>query len=205
MSLSSGAKRHQPLTTGSPRWSVIWLMYVREMRDQLRDRRTLFTIAVLPILLYPLVGMLLLQIAQFTRQQPTSVCVVGTDHLSEVPPLLDTESFTEGMTDSNDRLELLNYRWDEIARDFDVETQASRWVRDGTFDVVVVIPPEFADPALRTIDDSAAIRLLYNVGSDQSMVARDRVDRILSTWRGGWVRERLTQSGIDVELINPFN
>ena len=32
------------------------LIYVREMRDQLRDRRTLFMIAVLPLLLYPLLG-----------------------------------------------------------------------------------------------------------------------------------------------------
>ncbi len=81
MSLSSGAKRRESHASGNSRWSVIWLMYVREMRDQLRDRRTLFTIAVLPILLYPLVGTLLLQIAQFSRQHPTSVCVVGSDHL----------------------------------------------------------------------------------------------------------------------------
>ncbi len=205
MSLSSNLKRREARAAGRPRWSVIWLMYMREMRDQLRDRRTLFTIAVLPILLYPLVGTLLLQIAQFTRQHPTSVCVVGSDHLTDVPPLLESEAFAEGLTDNNDRLELLNRRWDDIASDFDVETQTSRWVREGTFDVVIVIPPEFADPALRAVDDSAAIRLLYNVGSDQSMVARDRVTRILNTWRSDWVRERLTQSGIDVELINPFN
>ncbi|MEL7267891.1 MAG: hypothetical protein AAFP69_24205, partial [Planctomycetota bacterium] len=64
-----------------PRLSAIWLIYLREMRDQLRDRRTLFTIAVLPIVLYPLVGSMLLQIAQFSRTQNTSVTqVFAADH-----------------------------------------------------------------------------------------------------------------------------
>ena len=38
------------------RWSIIRLIWVRELRDQLRDRRTLFMIAVLPIILYPVAG-----------------------------------------------------------------------------------------------------------------------------------------------------
>ena len=54
--------------TQTPRWANVWLIYTREMRDQLRDRRTLFTIIILPILLYPLIGTLLLQIAQFSRE-----------------------------------------------------------------------------------------------------------------------------------------
>ena len=44
-------------------WHHVHLIYLREMRDQLRDRRTLFTITVLPLLLYPLLGMLMMQVA----------------------------------------------------------------------------------------------------------------------------------------------
>ena len=132
-----------------PRLSAIWLIYMREMRDQLRDRRTLFTIAVLPILLYPLVGTLLLQIAQFTRQHPTSICIVGTDHLTDTPPLVDGEAFAEGLADDNTRLEVLNYDWNEVGGVQGVKDETSRWVRQGIFDVVVVIPPPFADPSLR--------------------------------------------------------
>jgi sodium transport system permease protein len=180
------------------------LIYAREMQDQLRDRRTLFTIAVLPILLYPLVGTLLLQIAQFTRQHPTSVCIVGTDHLVDVPPLLKGENFADGLSDNNNRLEILHYRWRDADSGSGVDASTARWVREGTFDVVVVIPPDFADPQQRGGEGASSIRLLYNVASDQSMVARDRVTAILNTWRGGWVRERLTDSGIDVEMLNPF-
>ncbi len=37
-------------------WSNVRWTLVREIRDQLRDRRTMFMIVVLPILLYPLLG-----------------------------------------------------------------------------------------------------------------------------------------------------
>ena len=47
------------------KWSNVFLIYSRELRDQLRDRRTLFTVLVLPLVLYPLMGMALLQTAQF--------------------------------------------------------------------------------------------------------------------------------------------
>lgn len=204
MSRSSEQKRLDARRVDQPRLSAIWLIYAREMRDQLRDRRTLFTIAVLPILLYPLVGTLLLQIAQFTRQHPTSVCLVGTDHLVDAPPLVGSESFAEGLNDNDEQLEILNYRWAEVAGQHDVKEETLRWVRTGTFDAVVVIPPEFADLELRSVDDAASIELLYNVASDQSLVARDRVDRILNTWRNSWIRDRLVDSGIDVDTLDPF-
>ena len=38
-------------------WDNVKLIFKRETRDQLRDRRTLFTIAIMPLLLYPLMGM----------------------------------------------------------------------------------------------------------------------------------------------------
>ena len=63
-------------------FSNVKLILAREVRDQLRDRRTLFMIAVLPILLYPLLGMSMLQVAQFMREQTTRVLVVGADNLT---------------------------------------------------------------------------------------------------------------------------
>ena len=202
--LTSAEKRKAAKQSGRPRLSAIALIYMREMRDQLRDRRTLFTIAVLPILLYPLVGMLLLQIAQFTRQHPTSVCVVGTEHLTDVPPLLEGETFAPGLSDNNDRLNLIHYKWSEIQEHADVAEESSEWVRAGSFDIVMLIPPAFANPALRGHDEEAAIKLLYNVASDQSMVARDRVTSALNAWRGGWVRDRLSNSGYDLQMLDPF-
>ncbi|MCA9136601.1 MAG: hypothetical protein KDB00_07575, partial [Planctomycetales bacterium] len=128
MSDLSKAIRRKAASAGKPRIGAVWLIYLREMQDQLRDRRTLFTIAVLPIMLYPLVGMLLLQIAQFTRQNPTSVCIVGTENIEGAPPLFDGESFAPSLIDQPDALELLSYRWDELSEDGGVHEKVTQWV-----------------------------------------------------------------------------
>ncbi len=60
------------------RWSIIRLIWLRELRDQLRDRRTLFMIAVLPLLLYPVLGFAVLQFAAgFVQKQSVIGIVCG--------------------------------------------------------------------------------------------------------------------------------
>src|SRR5688572_16993529 len=89
--------------------SNVQLIFGRELRDQLRDRRTLFTIAVLPMLLYPLLGMSFLQIAQFTREHPTSVWILGANGVPSSPPLFDeTGTKLSAELASLDTAELLN-------------------------------------------------------------------------------------------------
>ena len=58
-------------------WTNVKLVLHREVRDQLRDRRTLFMIAVLPLLLYPLLGVSMFQVLQFVSEHPTRVRVIG--------------------------------------------------------------------------------------------------------------------------------
>jgi sodium transport system permease protein len=58
------------------RWSVIRVIWFREVRDQLRDRRTLFMILVLPLLLYPILGMAVLQFALGFVEKPRTLGIV---------------------------------------------------------------------------------------------------------------------------------
>ncbi|MEZ6068503.1 MAG: ABC transporter permease subunit/CPBP intramembrane protease [Planctomycetaceae bacterium] len=64
------------------------LIFLREVRDQLRDRRTLFMVAVLPLLLYPALGVGMAQMLSTFSEQTRLVLVVGADDLPD-PPLLD--------------------------------------------------------------------------------------------------------------------
>ena len=63
------------------RWSIIRLIWARELRDQLRDRRTVFMVVVLPLLLYPILGFGLLQFALGFGRPQSTVGVVGIDNL----------------------------------------------------------------------------------------------------------------------------
>ncbi|MEM8910286.1 MAG: ABC transporter permease subunit/CPBP intramembrane protease [Planctomycetota bacterium] len=227
MSASSKAKRKAALLADRPRLRSIGLIYAREMRDQLRDRRTLFTIVVLPMLLYPIVGMLLMQIAQFTRAHTTSVCVLGVERVAAtsdeanwagtMPPLLreaddddatpvreaSTYEFVPDVVSTDEHLRLYGYRTGELGDPKKVRDRARQWVRDGVFDCVVAIEDNFrldVDVEVPT----ETIELYYNVASDPSMVARDRIERILNRWRGGWVRDRLQDAGVELSVLNPF-
>jgi sodium transport system permease protein len=68
------------------RWSTIRLIWVRELRDQLRDRRTLFMIAGLPLLLYPVLGFAVLQFAVGFVQRPSTIAVVSPGGVKDFPP-----------------------------------------------------------------------------------------------------------------------
>ncbi|HYT90276.1 MAG TPA: ABC transporter permease subunit/CPBP intramembrane protease [Gemmataceae bacterium] len=67
------------------RWSIIRLIWLRELRDQLRDRRTLFMIAGLPLLLYPVLGFAVLQFAVGFVEKASTVGVVRSDPSDEFP------------------------------------------------------------------------------------------------------------------------
>src|SRR5690348_15466541 len=75
----------------SMRWPRVLLIFRREVRDQVRDRRTLFMIFVLPMLLYPILGIGIAQLQVAFEQKPRSVVVVGADRLPESPPLLNRD------------------------------------------------------------------------------------------------------------------
>jgi len=91
-------------------WNNVKLILMREVRDQVRDRRTLFMIAVLPMLLYPLLGMSFFQIAQFTGEQPTSVLVLGAEELGpleDLPALIEGDRFASELFSPPSQVDLL--------------------------------------------------------------------------------------------------
>src|SRR5579863_7773051 len=68
------------------RWSIIRLIWLRELRDQLRDRRTLFMVLVLPLLLYPVLGFAVLKYALGFSEAPSVIGIVRAPGLQEFPP-----------------------------------------------------------------------------------------------------------------------
>src|SRR5436305_4421566 len=69
------------------RWSIVRIIWARELRDQLRDRRTLFMVAGLPLLLYPILGIAVLKFAAgFVDRKTTIGIVAGSDKARDFPP-----------------------------------------------------------------------------------------------------------------------
>lgn len=133
-------------------WRHVHLIYMREMRDQLRDRRTLFTITILPLLLYPLLGMLMMQVAQFKRDQNVRVKIVGIDHWPSDAALLDSsQSISEEAklleylrTDNESKLvEFRAEEWPKVGNPDQVVSLARQALSVDSYDAILVVQPEF--------------------------------------------------------------
>src|SRR5208283_5238992 len=90
--------RRPPSTTWFDRATMyvtnVKLILAREVRDQLRDPRTLFMVFVLPILLYPLLGTAYFQMVQFQTKNSMTVLVVGGGQLASAStPLIEGSGF----------------------------------------------------------------------------------------------------------------
>ena len=79
-------------------WINVLIVFQREVADQLRDRRTLFMVAVLPLLLYPVLGIGMVQMMLLFAEQPRAVVILGTDQLpANGPPLLENGQFVRDL------------------------------------------------------------------------------------------------------------
>jgi sodium transport system permease protein len=76
-------------------WRNVRLIFLREGRDQLRDRRTLFMMFVLPLLLYPALGLGAMELTLQFREQPRTVVILGAENLPDEPALLENGGISE--------------------------------------------------------------------------------------------------------------
>jgi sodium transport system permease protein len=202
-------------------WSNVKLIYLRELRDQLRDRRTLFTIAILPLLLYPLLGMSVFQVQQFLKEHPSRVRIVGAENLPSQPPLLARDQFSgEAATADQQRLLVLEVmptaHGDETKAPAALQTEAEQDIAAGKCDAVVVFPVDFAVRLaqfrrLHAGNEPSAIAstipeplIFLDTASEKSKVARDRVDVVLRNWREKVVAANLRESDVPLAAARPF-
>lgn len=196
-------------------WRTIFLIWRREIRDQLRDRRTLFMVAVLPVLMYPLLGTSLFQLAQFMRQSTGRVAVYGAEELEAakgLPPLLDAERFSsELFFDAADRERLVVERRVAPAPEATLRV-AEAAVAAGDVDVAIAFPPDFAEAiaAARSArggqapgpQPEPAVR--YNSGREASQVAGLRVTNLLRRWSDLVVEGNLRARNVPIAATRPF-
>jgi sodium transport system permease protein len=205
-------------------WTNVRLIWFREIRDQLRDRRTVFMIAILPVLLYPLLGMLFLQITQFMQQQPTRIWIVGAGDLSTEPALFDGPHFSrEFCPEDEARLLQLTFReaFPPEANGEPLGDLARREIHRDGCDAIVAFPADFssqlaaisagAGPAPKSgrtrqadLPEMPPPEILFNQANDASRIAADRVERVLTRWREALVRHALQSRGVSPALVKPF-
>lgn len=195
-------------------WTNVRLIWFRELRDQLRDRRTLFTIVVLPLLLYPLLGMTFLQVAQFMQEHPSRVLVMGRETLSSEPPLFVEDHFASDICNEDDR-RLLKLSFEPFPEGAsDTRVTAEKRLAANDVEAVLVIPPGLTQ-SLQTLATATGEEaktaeagqpqvFVSNIASDRSRIASERVNSVLRRWREAIVRANLVQKELPLTLTKPF-
>jgi sodium transport system permease protein len=178
----------------SMNWSNVRLVFCRELSDQLRDRRTLLMIALLPLVLYPLIGISFMQMAQFLKKHSSRVLIVAEGRLPPTPPLVQQGRFASDSAHSSSRLEVDYSEREPMAPDA-VPSWAASWIDSGRYDVVVRLPgpllarinrePTEQRPESEAQQQShAAAPLIYfNASKDASRIAHQQVISRLVEWR----------------------
>ena len=212
------------------KWPNVKLIFNRELRDQLRDRRTLFTVVVMPIVLYPLMGMAMLQVAQFMREYPAKIWIIGNDNLPQSPSLVENNQINGSLV-SESESELLQLSL-ALPEDDELKKLVSQFrespnssaaaglvdqliqaeMKERGLDVAVVAPSKFSVPDDLSAEGDAAvvasansppkIYIFQNSASDQSRIGAQRIKSVIDRWQKKVIKQRLADNGISPEMVS---
>lgn len=163
-------------------WRTVLLVYAKELRETLRDRRTLVLMVLLPLGLYPIVGIGLTQwmVAQRVAREDRA-SVIGMAGASW--PALERA---------------LSRR--KLIRLAGRGTPAQ--VRSGQLDAVVQVEPDY--PKRLSEDGTAGVRVYFDSTQENSTLAEERVKSALSGWASALREERLKRRGLPLSLADPL-
>lgn len=165
---------------GEDRNSVVWTVLRKEIRETLRDRRTILIMVVVPIFLYPVFLVLIEQLAIFGQRQleerPAAVAVI------------DADTATYRFLDDSPIL--------HVSRDSAVSTAA---LGEGEIEAAVVFP-------VRSPDEESTLRarIVYDGSRERSRYARDVVENRLNEWGDTLLAARLRDRGLPADFGQPL-
>jgi sodium transport system permease protein len=215
-------------------WTNVKRIFNREIRDQLRDRRTLFTTLILPLMMYPILGLLMLQVAQFVSETSSKVQVIGAGSIVELPELFVDNKFTDIHASAEGKLLDLEFsQGNQQSTAMSVYDHAKELVDADEFDAVIVFPSDLQPYILALRNEVVAARengksvvkdvqqvggalkadktvlpqgpqIVFNSVDDKSKIAHKRISSVLQSWQAS-IKQTLFQAGnIPQKIADPI-
>ena len=188
------------------RWSNVLIIFRREVRDQIRDRRTLFMIFLLPILLYPILGIGVIKFASALEQKPRLVVLVGAEYLPRSPALLNSsgDGFNPTLFDTPAEAERLVVRQEPASGPWGDHGVRERAIRDGEVSAVMLIPHDLPNQLQHDNENEIRIPIQYNSVDEPSQITYLRVRELLERWRKSIVDSRLKRDQKSRSYADPI-
>jgi sodium transport system permease protein len=160
--------------------SAWWVVCAKELRETLRDRRTLLMMIVVPVLLYPVMLIVVDQLFLFGRRNleadASPVALSG-----QVPAEL-----TE-LVDASEDLTLVR-----------ISRKPAEAIRFDSVAAVAVVE------GLEEAHGTQSITLMYDAASDRSQRGRYELGKVLGEWRDTLLSRRLVERGLNESFARPI-
>ncbi len=177
----------KPEVDSAVRGRIVWAIFAKEIRETLRDRRALFLLVAMPMIFYPLLMVVIAEVAASqTSKIEATVGQIAVESGGVAPPT----SLTERLEGEGD-LELVPLKNTEQA------------LSDGEIQALVLLGSNFADDIAQ--GRSAPVEVRYNSVEPLSVSVVDRVRERLRGWKVDEVTRRLKAKGLDQAYIEPLD
>jgi sodium transport system permease protein len=162
----------------------IEIIYRKELLDTIRDRRTIISMIVVPILLFPLltIGFTTFTAGMIKKSaaEKHKVAVIGKEHSPDLYALID----------ASDKVEI-------------IEADSIEWsINNKIIRAALVIPEDF-DSKVQALD-SAGITLIFSASEARSNFAAERLEELIEDYRNRIIDSRLSSRGVNPEILEPF-
>ncbi len=164
----------------------IGVVYRKELIDQLRDRRTVISMIVIPILLMPLLSIGFVTVAaklfQKAQQEGYTVMLLGAEN---APTLAEKIRATEGI------------RVVPTAPDF------KQQINDKKLRLAIEFPPGFEEE-MKSGAGLPVVKLYHFSGELRSQLALRTVQKVMQDYRKEVVARRLEARNLSTAILEPF-
>ena len=164
----------------------IGIVYRKEFTEAMRDRRTLISTILVPILIFPMLTLGMANVAAMlveeARHSVAKIMILGGD---DSPSIIDGLKKTENIVVVSTASDYV----DQITR---------KKIR-----AAVEIPPGLQQAAGN--GDAPPVKIYIYNGDLKSMSAATRIEKFFSEYRDGLARERLSAEKLPTGLLKPFD
>ncbi len=163
----------------------IGIIFRKELKDTLRDRRTLFFMIVFPILIIPLmiggIPKIMVSMMEKKMTERITIAIIGEENSPELMEMF-------GMADSIDVI--FNVERDSIEQS----------IREKDIDGAVIIPDGFSE--MVSSMETAQITMVY-ISSDDLEATKKRMESVINKYRESKIDQRLDRLKLHSKTLEP--
>jgi sodium transport system permease protein len=166
-------------------WKYIVTVYLKELKDSLRDRRTIISMIVVPTLIIPVlmfgVGTIMSKVMKQAREEGSSIVILGGADSPGVVAGLKAEKSLHVVAPAGDYQQLIS---------------------DKKIRAAVEIPPGF-EASLKN-GPPAQVTIFHYEGELKSSLGVSDLEKYFNGLRERTVEARLAERGLPADLVKPF-